>query len=484
MNQKKKKTPVELSLIETAEAVRDGTIDPAAHVGTFLTGIREHASLNSFVTVCETESLARAESLSKKIKAGNSVGRLAGCVIALKDNINLTGCPTGCASKILDHYDSPYNATVADLLLREDAIIIGKTNMDEFAMGSSTENSAFGPARNPAAPDRVPGGSSGGSAAAVAAGISQAALGSDTGGSIRQPAAFTGLTGIKPTYGRVSRYGLVAFASSFDQIGPLTRSVEDAALILQIISGHDLRDATTADISVPDFTRTLKISPGTFTVGIPRQFLTEGLAADIRERLDEVIGFLDSGGVRIIDVDLPHATFGIAVYYILATAEASSNLARYDGIKYGYRTDKTRGLNENYRRTRSEGFGDEVKRRIMLGTYVLSSGYYDAYYRKAQQVRQLIRRDFDKVYKQVDCLLLPTTPTTAFRIGEKTDNPLEMYLSDIYTVLSNLAGHCAMSIPCGRDQNGLPIGMQILADAFEEDKMLRLAYLIEQNMVF
>jgi len=292
------------------------------------------------------------------------------------------------------------------------------------------------------------------------------------------------VTGVKPTYGRVSRYGLVAFASSFDQIGPLTRSVEDAALMLQIISGHDPKDATTADLSVPDFSRTLKLTPEAFTVGIPRQFLTAGLAPGIRRRLDELIRFLESGGVRIIDVDLPHVTYGIAVYYILATAEASSNLARYDGIKYGYRNNKIRGLTENYRRTRSEGFGEEVKRRIMLGTYVLSSGYYDAYYKKAQQVRHLIRKDFDKVYKQVDCLLLPTTPTTAFRIGEKTDNPLEMYLSDIYTVLSNLAGHCAMSIPCGRDQNGLPIGMQILADAFEEEKMLRLAYLIEQNMVF
>ena len=483
MNQKKKKTPVEQSLVDTAEAVSDGAIDPVAHVRSFLTGIREHASLNSFVTVCETESLARADLLSKKIRAGMPAGRLAGCIIALKDNINLTGCPTTCASKILDHYNSPYNATVAEKLLQEDAIIIGKTNMDEFAMGSSTENSAFGPAKNPVAEDRVPGGSSGGSAVSVAAGIAQAALGSDTGGSIRQPAAFTGLTGVKPTYGRVSRYGLVAFASSFDQIGPLTHSVEDAALMLQIISGHDPKDATTADLNVPDFHKRLKTPTEAFTVGIPRRFLTEGLAPDIREKLDEVIRFLEASNISIIDVDLPHATYGIAVYYILATAEASSNLARYDGIKYGYRNNQTRDLTENYRRTRNEGFGEEVKRRIMLGTYVLSSGYYDAYYKKAQQVRNLIRRDFDNVYKQVDCLLLPTTPTTAFRIGEKTDNPLEMYLSDIYTVLSNLAGHCAVSIPCGRDQNGLPIGMQILADAFEEEKMFRLAYLIEQNMV-
>jgi len=481
MSQKKKKTPVNLSLSDTAAAFRKGELDPVEHVESFLAKIKKKAVLNSFVTICENESLAKAGELLKKNERGEPPGRLAGAVIAIKDNINFAGYPTTCASKILTTYHSPYSATVVQKLLKADAIIIGKTNLDEFAMGSSTENSVFGPARNPYNEECVPGGSSGGSAVAVAGGMAQAALGSDTGGSIRQPAAFTGITGLKPTYGRVSRYGLVAFASSFDQIGPFAQTVEDAALMLQVISGHDEQDTTSVNSDVPDYLNALKRDPADLKIGIPRQFLTEGLSRDISDRLNEVIGLLEKNGFIISDVDLPHARFGIATYYILATAEASSNLARYDGIKYGFRAEKAPDLVGSYRQTRSEGFGDEVKRRIMLGTYVLSSGYYDAYYRKAQQVRQLIRKDLEKIYQTVDCILMPTTPTTAFKIGEKMDNPLEMYLSDIYTVLSNLAGNCSMNIPAGVDENQLPIGLQIMSDAFQEEKMLRLAYFIEQS---
>ncbi len=384
---------------------------------------------------------------------------------------------------MLQSYISPYTATVVNKLLEEDAIIIGKTNMDEFAMGSSTENSVLGPVHNPYDTDRVPGGSSGGSAVAVSAGMAQAALGSDTGGSIRQPAAFTGLVGIKPTYGRVSRYGLVAFASSFDQIGPLAHNVKDAALVLQIISGHDVRDTTSADIAIPEYIQSLEEDPGALRIGIPRQFLADGLSGEIRDRFNTLATRLETSRFTIRDIDLPHADYGIGTYYILATAEASSNLARYDGIKYGYRKDQVSDLIESYQETRSEGFGDEVKRRIMLGTYVLSAGYYDAYYRKAQQVRQLIRKDFRDIYKEIDCILMPTTPTTAFKIGEKLENPLEMYLSDIYTVLSNLAGNCSMNIPCGTDDLNMPIGIQIMADAFQEVKMLNLAYYLEKNLV-
>jgi len=483
MNPKKKKTPVKQSLSETVTAIRKGNLDPVAHVESFLSEIKEHAALNSFVTVCENESLAKAELLSQKIKQGVPTGRLSGTVIAIKDNINLTGYPTTCASRILNSYISPYTATTVKRMQAEDAIIIGKTNMDEFAMGSSTENSVYGPAANPYDTRRVPGGSSGGSAVAVAAGMAQAALGSDTGGSIRQPAAFTGLTGIKPTYGRVSRYGLVAFASSFDQIGPLTHTVADAALLLQVISGYDRHDSTSANVGVPDYLQSLEQEPDALRIGVPGKFFKTGLSKDISDRINELVKKLESDGLTVIDIDLPHAEFGIAAYYILATAEASSNLARYDGIKYGYRAKGAEDLTESYQKTRHEGFGDEVKRRIMLGTYVLSAGYYDAYYRKAQQVRQLIRNDFDAIYRTIDCIVLPTTPTTAFKIGEKLDNPLEMYLSDIYTVLSNLAGNCSMSINCGEDQVNLPIGLQIMADAFQEEKMLRLAYYIEKNLV-
>ena len=402
--------------------------------------------------------------------------------VAIKDAINVEGEPCSCASKILEGYTAPYDATVISKLRAAGAIPFGRTNMDEFAMGSSTENSAMQITRNPHDPERIPGGSSGGSAAVVAAGEALAALGSDTGGSIRQPAALCGCVGLKPSYGRVSRYGLVAFASSLDQIGPLTRTVEDASLVLQAIAGHDPLDSTSLDIPVPDYSAELEAGVKGMKLGVPKEYFVEGMDPKVAERVREAIDVYRDLGAEIVDVSLPHTKYAVADYYIIATAEASANLARFDGVRYGHRAAGAKELADHYGRTRGEGFGREVKRRIILGTYVLSSGYYDAYYLRAQKVRTLIRRDFEEAFKQVDGLLSPTSPVPAFKIGERMQDPLQMYLADIFTIAVNLAGICGISVPCGTvqaEESNLPVGLQIMAPAFEESRLLRIARAFE-----
>ncbi|HLB01122.1 MAG TPA: Asp-tRNA(Asn)/Glu-tRNA(Gln) amidotransferase subunit GatA [Bacteroidota bacterium] len=442
--------------------------------------IRSKTSLNAFLDVYGDDSMARAREIDKKVAAG-SAGPLAGMVIALKDILCMKDRRVTCGSRILGGFISPYDATVVRKLDEADAVIIGKTNMDEFAMGSSNENSAFGPVKNPADPARVPGGSSGGSAAAVAAGLAMTALGTDTGGSIRQPASFCGVVGMKPTYGRVSRYGMVAFASSFDQIGPFGTTVEETASVLSTIAGHDPADSTSADLPVPDYAASIGGDVSKIKIGLPKEYFPPGLDPEIRDAVMRGVDCLRKAGVKIKEVSLPHTDYTIAAYYILTTAEASSNLARYDGARYGRRAENPRDLMDLYLRSRSEGFGVEVKRRIMLGTYVLSSGYYDAYYLKGQKVRRLIREDFDRVFAEVDCLITPTAPSTAFAFGEKVDDPLTMYLSDIFTVSANLAGIPGISVPCGRDAKNLPIGLQVLGKHFDEPTVLRLASFIEKN---
>lgn len=403
---------------------------------------------------------------------------LGGIPVAIKDVINVKGEPCTCSSKILRGYTAPYDATVIAKLRAAGAIPFGRTNMDEFAMGSSTENSAVQITRNPRDPDRIPGGSSGGSAAVVAAGEALASLGSDTGGSIRQPASLCGCVGLKPSYGRVSRYGLVAFASSLDQIGPFTHTVEDAALVLQAIAGHDPHDSTSLDMPVPDYTATLNDGVKGMKLGVPKEYFVEGMDPQVEARVREAIEAYRGLGAEIVEVSLPHTKYAVADYYIIATAEASANLARFDGVRYGKRAESPRDLADHYGRTRGEGFGKEVKRRIILGTYVLSSGYYDAYYLRAQKVRTLIRRDFEEAFKNVDGLLSPTSPVPAFKIGERMADPLQMYLADIFTIAANLAGICGISIPCGdveTDGKKLPVGLQIMAPAFEEARLLRIA---------
>ncbi len=444
-----------------------------------LSRLEAHEDLNIFIHANPEEIRQSARAYAETL-TGQSDGALSGNIIAIKDNLNVRGMPTTCASHILDRFEAPYNATAIQNILDAGGFIFGKTNLDEFAMGSSNEYSCFGITRNPVDSGRVPGGSSGGSAAAVRAEIVDMALGSETGGSVRQPAAFCGIVGLKPTYGRVSRYGLVAFASSFDQIAPLGRSVEDVAQLLQVIAGYDPRDSTSVDIAVPEYLDTPMQSAEEWTLGLPAQYFAEGLDPEIEENIQSVVEWLENQGATIVDLNLPHADYAIATYYILATAEASSNLARYDGMRYGLR-ERKESLGDTYRQTRSTGFGEEVKRRIMLGTYVLSSGYYEAYYSKAQKVRRLIKSDFDTAFKQVDALILPTTPSTAFEIGSKLDDPLQMYLSDIYTVPANLAGLPALSIPVGNDSQGLPIGLQIMAKPFAEETILQLGHYIEQQ---
>ncbi len=412
--------------------------------------------------------------------AGSSTGILSGKIIGIKDNINVRGIPTTCGSHILDNFTAPYNATVIDRIEQAGGFIFGKTNLDEFAMGSSNEHSYYGAVKNPNDPTRVPGGSSGGSAAAVNLGIVDMALGSETGGSVRQPAAFCGVVGLKPTYGRVSRYGLVAFASSFDQIAPFGRTVKDAAKLLQVIAGNDPKDSTSVDVPVPEYLANPWESVKGKTIGVPSTYFAEGLHSEIAERIRSVLAWLESEGATLVDIDLPHAEYSIATYYILTTAEASSNLARYDGMRYGLR-EENESLDATYQNTRSDGFGEEVKRRIMLGTYVLSAGYYEAYYSKAQKVRRLIKSDFDKAFETVDAIITPTTPTTAFELGAKTADPLEMYLSDIYTAPANLTGMPGISIPVGTDSGNLPIGLQILAKPFDEETILQLGHYIEQH---
>jgi aspartyl-tRNA(Asn)/glutamyl-tRNA(Gln) amidotransferase subunit A len=469
---------VDLTATELAAKIAAREISAREACAAALARIAAHDDeLHAFQTVAGEQALAAATLLDEAQASGATLGPLHGVPVALKDNLSTRGLATTASSRILDGYVPLYDATVVRKLQSAGAIVIGKTNLDEFAMGSSTENSAFGASRNPWAVDRAPGGSSGGSAVAVAARMAPVALGSDTGGSIRQPAALTGVVGLKPTYGRVSRYGLLAFASSLDQIGPLTRTAEDAALILEVIAGADPQDATAAPVAVAPYRASLTGDVGGLTIGVPRDVMAEGIDDDVVRAFDASIAALRSRGAVIVDVTLPHARYGIPIYYLIATAEASSNLARYDGARYGFRArlEKDGTLQEMYDRTRNQGFGPEVKRRIMLGTYVLSAGYYDAYYLKAQQVRTLVRRDYDTAFERVDVVAMPTTPTPAFKLGEKTDDPLQMYLADIFTVSANLAGLPAISVPCGFSRGGLPIGLQLTGRAFDEATLLRAA---------
>jgi len=437
--------------------------------------------IKAFLSLYKEEALDEARQWDKKISQGKKIPPLCGVPIAIKDVICIKDKLTTCASRILQNFRPPYSATVIDKIKNAGCIIIGKTNMDEFAMGSSTENSAFQITYNPWNRETIPGGSSGGSAAAVAGREVPIALGSDTGGSIRQPAALCGVVGLKPTYGRVSRYGLVAFASSLDQIGPLTRDVTDCALLLKIISGKDKMDSTSVNYPVPDYLEYLIPDLEGVKLGLPREYFVEGIEKEVRERVMQATKVMEDLGAEIEETSLPHTEYAIATYYLIATAEASSNLARYDGVGYGYRSKEKLDMIGMYKKTRREGFGDEVKRRIMLGTYVLSKGYYENYYGKAQRVRTLIREDFEKAFKKFDALITPTSPTVAFKIGEKIDNPLQMYLSDIFTISANLAGIPGISIPCGLGRNGLPVGLQILGKPFDEKTILRIAYAYEQN---
>jgi len=442
---------------------------------------RHEPVLGAFISTYRDEALGAAANVDKRVASGEPVGPLAGVPVAIKDNMCTTFGATTCGSKILANFHAPYNATAVEKLLAADAVIVGKTNMDEFAMGSSTETSGLQRTVNPWDTSRVPGGSSGGSAAAVAAGLCYAALGSDTGGSIRQPAGFCGVVGLKPTYGRVSRFGLVAYGSSLDQIGPITQTVADAALLLNVIAGHDPADSTSVDEAVapvPDYLEQLDEPIRHLRIGLVPQF-TAGAEESVRDALAAAIEAYRKLGAEIVEVQMSHLDYAIAAYYVIATAEASSNLARYDGVHYGYRSERAADYVQVYTKSRAEAFGKEVKRRIMLGTYALSSGYYDAYYLKALKVRNLIRCDFTQAFEKCDCVMMPVSPTTAFKIGEKIDDPLTMYLSDIYTIAANLAGIPAASIPCGFDAGSLPIGLQILAPAFQEENLLRIARMFE-----
>lgn len=436
--------------------------------------------VRAFITLTKTEAIEMARDAQITIDREVVSGRMLGVPLAVKDNMCTRGIPTTCASNILSGFRPPYESTVTSRLNNEGYVLLGKTNMDEFAMGSSTENSGVRITKNPWDLERIPGGSSGGSAAAVAADECIAALGSDTGGSIRQPAAHCGVVGLKPTYGRVSRYGLVAFASSLDQIGPITKDVRDSALLLNSIAGHDPLDSTSAPLSAPDFTAVLGREIRGLKIGIPEEYFIEGIDGEVGKAVQEAIRLLESLGALTIRVSLPHTGFATAAYYILATSEASSNLARYDGVKYGFRAEG-KDLMDMYMKTRAQGFGAEVKRRIMLGTYALSSGYYEAYYRKAQQARTLIKRDFENAFGNVDVIATPTSPTAAFRIGEKAGDPLQMYLSDIFTISVNLAGAPAISVPCGFTSGGLPIGLQFIGRHFDEECLLKTAYAYEQS---
>jgi len=435
--------------------------------------------LRCYITLCRDAAVEEAKRADERLKRGEASAPLLGIPVALKDIFLTRGLLTTCASKILGNFTPPYDSTTVKKLKEAGAVVTGKTNMDEFAMGSSTENSAFAATRNPWNPERVPGGSSGGSAAAVAADQCIAALGTDTGGSIRQPASCCGIVGMKPTYGRVSRYGVIAFASSLDQVGPMTKDVTDCALMLEAIAGHDPSDSTSVNAPVPVYAGFLNGDIKGLRVGIPKEYFIQGMQPEVEQGVREAIRVIEKSGARVEEISLPHTEYAVAVYYLIATAEASSNLARYDGMKYGYRAS-ARDLTETYMRSRAEGFGTEVKRRIMLGTYALSAGYYDAYYLKAQKVRALIKRDFAEAFRKCDAIVTPTAPTTAFKIGEKTQEPLQMYLSDIFTISVNLAGLPGLSLPCGFDGDGLPIGMQIIGRHFDEATILRLAFAYEQ----
>jgi aspartyl-tRNA(Asn)/glutamyl-tRNA(Gln) amidotransferase subunit A len=439
----------------------------------------QNPAINAYLAVSPERALRAAAAIDRLAAEGSPLPPLAGVPIAVKDVLVMKGSPATAGSRILEGYSPPYDATVVKRLEAAGAVLVGKLNCDEFAMGSSTENSGYGPVRNPVALDRVPGGSSGGSAAAVAAGMAVAALGTDTGGSGRQPASFCGVVGLLPTYGRVSRYGLIAFASSLDRVGPVTRTVRDAAILLGVIAGHDPLDATSASLPVPDYVQALEQPVKGMRVGVPAEYFADGLDAEVRTAVESAIERLREAGCTIHPVSLPHTRYAVPTYYLLATAEASANLARFDGVRYGFRAKNANTLGAMYRQSRDIGFGAEVKRRILLGTYALSAGYYDAYYKKAQQVRTLLTRDFLAAFEQVDVLVTPTAPTPAFKLGEKTDDPLSMYLADIYTVTASLAGICGISVPCGQSSQGLPIGAQILGKHFDEASVLRAAQAVE-----
>lgn len=438
----------------------------------------ENPKLNAYLALSPERAYAQADRVDAAIAKGDPLPPLAGIPVALKDVLSTAGVRTTCGSKILETYTPPYDATAVARLDAAGAILLGKTNCDEFAMGSSNENSAYGPVRNPVSLDRVPGGSSGGSAAVVAAGLAVASLGTDTGGSIRQPGAFCGIPALMPTYGRVSRYGLIAFASSLDRIGPFTTNIADSASVLSVIAGHDAADSTCAPASVPNYSSEMHRPLAGLKIGVPAEYFGPGLDPEVRSKIESGIGLLEKLGCKPVAIRMAHTDYAIATYYIVATAEASSNLARYDGVRYGLRVSGNT-LMDMYRKTREQGFGPEVKRRIMLGTYALSAGYYDAYYLRAQKVRALIARDFSQAFEQVDAIITPTTPTAAFKLGEKTSDPLQMYLADIYTVTGSLAGIPGMSVPCGQTKAGLPVGMQIFGSHFGEARILQLAHSFE-----
>ena len=475
---------MDLSTLSAGELVKQlssGELTAKDCTESFLDRIKQHDdTLNSFVSTAES-AIATAESVDERRSAGKPVGPLAGLPVAVKDGICTAGIATTAGSKMLEKFVPAFDATMVKQLIDADAVVIGKTNMDEFAMGSSTENSFFGVTKNPWSDQHVPGGSSGGSAACVAADMAPVSIGSDTGGSIRQPAAFCGITGLKPTYGRVSRFGLIAFASSLDQIGPMARSAEDCAIVMNVISGHDTKDSTSAKNDVPDFTATLGDSLKGLKIGICKEHFGDGLESEVETAVTESVKVLESLGAETVEISLPHTPYAVATYYVIAPCEASSNLARFDGVRYTHRAATAKDLTEMYCQSRAEGFGEEVKKRVMLGTYALSSGYYDAYYLKASKVRRMIKHDYDAAFEKVDLILGPTTPTTAFKIGEHTQNALAMYLADIYTVSANLAGVPAISIPCGLSSEGMPVGLQLQARSFDEASVLRAAHQFQQQ---
>ncbi|MEN6421144.1 MAG: Asp-tRNA(Asn)/Glu-tRNA(Gln) amidotransferase subunit GatA [Smithella sp.] len=471
----------QLTIHELQEKIKNGEVSAlqiTESVFSRIDAVEER--VHSYIRLMKEEALHAASKADDDIKKGD-IKPLTGIPIALKDIVCTKGIVTTCGSHILHNFVPPYSATVVEKLTAAGAIYVGKTNMDEFAMGSSTETSWFGPTRNPWDLERIPGGSSGGSATAVAADECIASIGSDTGGSIRQPAALCGIVGMKPTYGRVSRFGLIAFASSLDQIGPFTKDVEDCAIMMNILAGYDPKESTSVNAEVPDYRQFIGRDIKGWKIGIPKEYFIEGIDPEVTAAIKKAITVIEQGGGQCVNITLPHTQYCVATYYIIAPAEASSNLARYDGVRYGLRAADVRDLLEMYRTTRMEGFGAEVKRRIMIGTYALSAGYYDAYYKKASQVRALIKRDFDEAFKTCDVILTPTSPTPAFKIGEKTDDPLQMYLSDIFTISTNLAGIPGISIPCGFTSGGLPIGMQFLAGHFEEGKLIQIASAYEKN---
>ena len=472
-----------LTIDTVRSALAEGTATATSLALSFFDAIqKQDGEIGAFLTLSKERALIKAAEIDELVKGGKPLPPLAGVPVAIKDVMVTRGVRTTAGSRILDNFVPPYDSTAVARLERAGAVVLGKLNCDEFAMGSSNENSAYHPVRNPRDTNRVPGGSSGGAAAAVAAGMAVATLGSDTGGSIRQPASFCGVVGMMPTYGRVSRYGLIAFASSLDHIGPLTHSVKDAALVLRTIAGRDPMDSTSADVPVPDYVVELEKPIKGLRVGVAKEYFGEGLDPEVRGSVEAAIDRLRDLGCEIVKVSLPHTEYAIPTYYIVATAEASANLARFDGVRYGYRSKKTRSLSEMYQRTRDEAFGTEVKRRIMLGTYALSAGYYDAYYLKAQKVRALLTRDFDEAFRKVDVIATPTSPTAAFRLGEKVNDPLAMYLADIYTVTADLAGIPGISVPCGQTKENLPIGLQILGKHFDEATVLRLAHAYETGV--